>query len=71
MKREEEEEEERLLSVNVVGLTSRVCEMTADGCSFVYEEISKKKSSSVKEVVGSGGWGQRRELNVLKSLHVC
>ncbi len=60
-----------VLSVDVAGLSSCICGaenwQRIDLVLFVKKVA---KSSAVKEVVGGGGGGQRRELNVLKRLHV-
>ncbi len=59
-----------VLAVDVVGLSSCICGaenwLLIDLVLFVKNVA---KSSAVKEVVGDDGGGQRRELNVLKSLH--
>ncbi len=59
-------EERTVLAMDVDGLSYCVWkwELTADGCSFVCKEIIKTISC-----YRGGGWGQRRELNVLKRLH--
>ncbi len=54
----------------MVGLSSCIC--GAENSLLIELVLFVKKvtkSSAVKEVVG-GGWGQRRELNVLKRLRV-
>ncbi len=66
-----QKEKRGVVSVDVVGLSSCVCGaenwLPIDLVLFVKKVA---KSSAVKEVVGSGGGGQKRELNVLKCLRV-
>ncbi len=59
-----------VLAIYVVGLSSCIC--GAENSLMIELVLFVKKvtnSSAVKEVVG-GGWGHRRELNVLKRLRV-
>ncbi len=66
-----QKEKRGVISVNVVGLSSCVC--GAENWLLINLVLFVKKvakSSAVKEVMGGGAGGQRRELNVLKRLRV-
>ncbi len=60
-----------VLAIDVVGLISCMC--WAENWLLIELVLFVKKvakSSAIKEAVRGGGGGQRRELNVLKRLHV-